>query len=127
MKTTNERVENLKAKPALTKCLIGCIQNYKQQTKWEIEQLSKAPDVSYRLKHCGERIFEYDQRVYYAKKALGIIASQGFESLKPSLQNILVITASSRGNSTLDFANTLNKIEIKVIAELISNLSLHSI
>ena len=121
MKTPNTRVSNLKAKPTLTKCLIGAIQNYKQQTKLLLKQLVKSDDLSWKLKTSGECIFEYDLRVQYAKQALGIIATQGFDSLKPYLQNELVCLVSSRGNSTSDLTNVYFKTKAKVVAELISD------
>lgn len=121
----NKRVENLKNNSTLVVDLIKELKYTNRLLKAELLQLSKSKKVAYFICDKAERFFEYELRRVYIKKSLRILASRGFEWLKPMLTNYLITKTSTLSCSTSEIANTFSKIEIKVIGELISRLDLN--
>ena len=127
MKTTNERVQNIKGNSHLVKVLIDDLKYSQRHLQFNLRQLKKSDKFAWEIRNKAETIFENDFRVIYLKKSLRIVASKGVEWLKPTLTRYLVNKSSTLNSSSSEVANTFSKIEIKVIGELISRLDLHSI
>ena len=127
MKTTNERVQNIKANPHLVKVLIDDLKYSQRHLQFNLRQLKKSDKVVWEIRNKAETIFENDLYVIYLKKSLRIIANRGLGQLKPALIHYLINKTSTFNSSSSEVANTFSKIEIKVIGELISRLDLHSI